>query len=87
MASVHSSGSSVKSYSTRRFEREREEKEERQMQMKLAKMQQTMQNNKPPTPSPHSADDLLPTVHRQVPYTNEVNLENILNFLPELSKM
>lgn len=65
LASVHSSGSSVRSYSARRFEKEREQKEEREMQIRLARMH-SMTNNKPPTPSPQSTDELLPSVHRQV---------------------
>lgn len=69
LASVHSSGSSVRSYSARRFEEERKDKEERQMQLRLSRMQSISGNlsNKPPTPSPQSTDELLPS--RQVRFS------------------
>ncbi|XP_065157454.1 uncharacterized protein [Atheta coriaria] len=65
IASVHSSNS-IRSYSMRRYEKEREQKEEREMQRRLAKLTAGTNNNGgtrvPPTPSPHSTDDLLPTL-------------------------
>lgn len=61
IASVHSS-SSIRSYGGRRYEREREQKEEREMQRRLGKMNSNSTTRIPPTPSPHSTDDLLPTL-------------------------
>ncbi|XP_030752119.1 uncharacterized protein LOC115879428 isoform X2 [Sitophilus oryzae] len=61
LASVHSSNS-VRSYSARRYEREREQKEEREMQRRLSKMTSASTSRIAPTPSPHSTDDLLPTL-------------------------
>lgn len=60
IASVHSV-SSVRSYSTRKFEKERQQKEEREIRLgKLSRANST--NRVAPTPSPHSTDDLLPTL-------------------------
>ncbi|XP_048516426.1 uncharacterized protein LOC109533742 isoform X2 [Dendroctonus ponderosae] len=61
IASIHST-SSMRSYSARRYEREREQKEEREMQRRLSKMNSMSIGRMPPTPSPHSTDDLLPTL-------------------------
>ncbi|XP_066139126.1 uncharacterized protein [Euwallacea fornicatus] len=63
IASIHSAGS-MRSYSARRYEQEREQKEEREMQRRLSKMNSLSMsaNRLPPTPSPHSTDDLLPTL-------------------------
>ncbi|XP_017779123.1 PREDICTED: uncharacterized protein LOC108564558 isoform X2 [Nicrophorus vespilloides] len=63
IASVHS-GNSIRSYSMRRYEKEREQKEEREMQRRLARLQSSMNSSGrvAPTPSPHSTDDLLPTL-------------------------
>lgn len=63
ITSVHST-SSVRSYSARRYEREREQKEEREMQRRLAGMTSSTNSSGriAPTPSPHSTDDLLPTL-------------------------
>ncbi|XP_030752121.1 uncharacterized protein LOC115879428 isoform X3 [Sitophilus oryzae] len=68
LASVHSSNS-VRSYSARRYEREREQKEEREMQRRLSKMTSASTSRIAPTPSPHSTDDLLPTLEedKQIP--------------------
>lgn len=48
----------------RRFEQEREQKEERERQKRLARMNSSTNSltRMPPTPSPHSTDDLLPTL-------------------------
>lgn len=48
----------------RRFEQEREQKEERERQKRLTRMNSSMNSltRIPPTPSPHSTDDLLPTL-------------------------
>ncbi|XP_015839598.1 uncharacterized protein LOC657763 isoform X4 [Tribolium castaneum] len=63
LTSIHS-GNSIKSYSQRRYERERELKEEREMQRRLARMSSSANSSGKiaPTPSPHSTDDLLPTL-------------------------
>lgn len=62
MTSIHSNNSN-RSYSARRYEREREQKEEREMQRRLARMSSSVNSlGKVPTPSPHSTDDLLPTL-------------------------
>ncbi|KAH1029003.1 uncharacterized protein LOC109533742 isoform X3 [Dendroctonus ponderosae] len=68
IASIHST-SSMRSYSARRYEREREQKEEREMQRRLSKMNSMSIGRMPPTPSPHSTDDLLPTLEedKQIP--------------------
>lgn len=68
LASVHSSTSSSRSYSARRLEKERNEKEQRQalQELRLAKQREQMQQQQvAPTPSPrtpHSTDELLPSV-------------------------
>lgn len=48
----------------RRFEQEREQKEERERQKRLTRMNSSTNSltRIPPTPSPHSTDDLLPTL-------------------------
>ncbi|CAH1131602.1 unnamed protein product [Ceutorhynchus assimilis] len=61
IASIHSA-SSLRSYSARRYEREREQKEEREMQRRISKINSASVGRLPPTPSPHSTDDLLPTL-------------------------
>lgn len=62
IASVHST-SSIRSYGGRRYEKEREQKEEREMQRRFTKMNSSSSPTRvPPTPSPHSTDDLLPTL-------------------------
>ncbi|XP_018329189.1 uncharacterized protein LOC108739678 isoform X2 [Agrilus planipennis] len=69
ISSIHS-GSSIRSYSAKRFERDREMKEEREMQKRLAKMTAAMQANgriNQPTPSPRSTDELLPTLTEDKP--------------------
>lgn len=93
LASLNSSTSSARSYSSKRFERERNDKEQRAaiLELRLAKQRQDredQQNNTltqqvAPTPSPrtpHSTDELLPSVEegKEVFY-NEVN-ESIYNF-------
>ncbi|CAH1982277.1 unnamed protein product [Acanthoscelides obtectus] len=66
IASIHSS-TSVRSYSARRYERERREKEERELErrFKLAASSAGSVSGVgvgQPSPSPHSVDDLLPTL-------------------------
>lgn len=67
VASIHSSTSSSRSYSARRFERENMQREQRQLQLQM-QMQIQRDNLKPaaaPTPSPKtpmSTDELLPSV-------------------------
>ncbi|KAJ8978213.1 hypothetical protein NQ317_002033 [Molorchus minor] len=62
IASVHSL-SSIRSYSTRRYERERQQKEEREMERRYSRMTAANSTTRvAPTPSPHSTDDLLPTL-------------------------
>ncbi|XP_036142003.1 uncharacterized protein LOC105838618 isoform X2 [Monomorium pharaonis] len=70
LASVHSSTSSSRSYSARRLEKERNDKEQRQalQELRLAKQREQLQQQQQqvvPTPSPrtpHSTDELLPSV-------------------------
>lgn len=70
LASVHSSTSSSRSYSARRLEKERNDKEQRQVlqELRLAKQREQLQQQQQPvipTPSPrtpHSTDELLPSV-------------------------
>ncbi|KAG5890400.1 hypothetical protein JTB14_026282 [Gonioctena quinquepunctata] len=71
IASVHSMNS-IRSYSARRYDRERQQKEEREMERRYSKMSGTNTNSTMrigPTPSPHSTDDLLPTLEedKQIP--------------------
>ncbi|KAM0736177.1 hypothetical protein ACS0PU_010138 [Formica fusca] len=89
LASVHSSTSSSRSYSARRLEKERNEKEQRQalQELRLAKQREQLQQQQQhvvPTPSPrtpHSTDELLPSVeegkedfyNEQVPTTSDVS--------------
>jgi hypothetical protein len=67
VASIHSSASSSRSYSARRFERENMQRDQRQLQLQM-QMQIQQDNLKPgaaPTPSPKtplSTDELLPSV-------------------------
>ncbi|XP_029049341.1 uncharacterized protein LOC117603910 isoform X3 [Osmia lignaria lignaria] len=91
LTSVHSSTSSARSYSARRLEKERNEKEQRQalQELRLAKQreqQQQQQQQVAPTPSPrtpHSTDELLPSVeegkevfyNEQVPTTSDTTEE------------
>ncbi|XP_076241386.1 uncharacterized protein LOC143183626 isoform X3 [Calliopsis andreniformis] len=92
LTSVHSSTSSARSYSARRLEKERTEKEQRQalQELRLAKQreqeQQRQQQQVAPTPSPrtpHSTDELLPSVeegkevfyNEQVPTTSDTTEE------------
>ncbi|CAK9807834.1 hypothetical protein ANTQUA_LOCUS5357 [Anthophora quadrimaculata] len=91
LTSVHSSTSSARSYSARRLEKERNEKEQRQalQELRLAKQreqQQQQQQQIAPTPSPrtpHSMDELLPSVeegkevfyNEQVPTTSDMTEE------------
>ncbi|XP_033203390.2 uncharacterized protein LOC117164445 isoform X4 [Bombus vancouverensis nearcticus] len=82
LTSVHSSTSSARSYSARRLEKERNEKEQRQalQELRLAKQreqQQQQQQQIAPTPSPrtpHSMDELLPSVEegKEVFYNEQV---------------
>ncbi|KMR03377.1 von willebrand factor d and egf domain-containing protein [Lasius niger] len=70
LASVHSSTSSSRSFSARRLEKERNDKEQRQalQELRLAKQREQLQQQQQqvvPTPSPrtpHSTDELLPSV-------------------------
>ncbi|KAL3276690.1 hypothetical protein HHI36_012060 [Cryptolaemus montrouzieri] len=70
ITSIHSS-SSVRSYSARRYEKERLEKEEREREKRLGRLNSASNSRDKvaPTPSPHSTDDLLPTLEEdnQVP--------------------
>ncbi|XP_072395203.1 uncharacterized protein [Diabrotica undecimpunctata] len=67
IASVHSA-TSIRSYSTRRYERERKEKEERELERRFSKLSSTNSTIRiAPTPSPHSTDDLLPTLEEDRP--------------------
>ncbi|XP_029049338.1 uncharacterized protein LOC117603910 isoform X2 [Osmia lignaria lignaria] len=90
LTSVHSSTSSARSYSARRLEKERNEKEQRQalQELRLAKQreqQQQQQQQVAPTPSPrtpHSTDELLPSVeegkevfYNEVPTTSDTTEE------------
>ncbi|XP_026674045.1 uncharacterized protein LOC108630811 isoform X6 [Ceratina calcarata] len=88
LTSVHSSTSSARSYSARRLEKERNEKEQRQALQELARQreQQQQQQQVAPTPSPrtpHSMDELLPSVeegkevfyNEQVPTTSDMTEE------------
>ncbi|XP_076678399.1 uncharacterized protein LOC143374280 isoform X4 [Andrena cerasifolii] len=82
LTSVHSSTSSARSYSARRLEKERNEKEQRQalQELRLAKQReqhQQQQQQVAPTPSPrtpHSTDELLPSVEegKEVFYNEQV---------------
>ncbi|XP_033610547.1 uncharacterized protein LOC111872356 isoform X2 [Cryptotermes secundus] len=85
VASIHSSTSSSRSYSARRFERENMQREQRQLQLQM-QMQIQRDNLKPaavPTPSPKtpvSTDELLPSVsevreesHHSTPTVNNVS--------------
>ncbi|XP_066582536.1 uncharacterized protein [Prorops nasuta] len=85
LASIHSSTSSARSYSARRLEKERNDKEQRQVlqELKLAKQkEQQQQQQVAPTPSPrtpHSTDELLPSVeegteifYNEVPTTSDI---------------
>ncbi|XP_076165147.1 uncharacterized protein LOC143145551 isoform X3 [Ptiloglossa arizonensis] len=90
LTSVHSSTSSARSYSARRLEKERNEKEQRQalQELRLAKQreqhQQQQQQQVAPTPSPrtpHSTDELLPSVEEgkeQVPTTSDAIEETLV---------
>ncbi|XP_076165150.1 uncharacterized protein LOC143145551 isoform X5 [Ptiloglossa arizonensis] len=95
LTSVHSSTSSARSYSARRLEKERNEKEQRQalQELRLAKQreqhQQQQQQQVAPTPSPrtpHSTDELLPSVeegkevfyNEQVPTTSDAIEETLV---------
>ncbi|XP_032665928.1 uncharacterized protein LOC116841730 isoform X2 [Odontomachus brunneus] len=89
LASVHSSTSSSRSYSARRLEKERNDKEQRQalQDLRLSKQREQVQQQQQqvmPTPSPrtpHSTDELLPSVeegkevfyNEQVPTTSDVS--------------
>ncbi|XP_076629888.1 uncharacterized protein LOC143346039 isoform X5 [Colletes latitarsis] len=94
LTSVHSSTSSARSYSARRLEKERNEKEQRQalQELRLAKQreqQHQQQQQVAPTPSPrtpHSTDELLPSVeegkevfyNEQVPTTSDAIEETLV---------
>ncbi|XP_053976238.1 uncharacterized protein LOC128874998 isoform X4 [Hylaeus volcanicus] len=87
LTSVHSSTSSARSYSARRLEKERNEKEQRQalQELKLAKQreQHQQQQQVAPTPSPrtpHSTDELLPSVEegKEVPTTSDAIEETLV---------
>ncbi|GJQ85770.1 hypothetical protein Trydic_g20331 [Trypoxylus dichotomus] len=90
IASVHS-GNSIRSYSMRRYEKEREQKEEREMQKRLSRMTSATNSTTriPPTPSPHSTDDLLPTLEedKQVPLAiSEESSNSFQDEIPSTSK-
>ncbi|XP_018573884.1 uncharacterized protein LOC108912936 isoform X2 [Anoplophora glabripennis] len=78
IASVHSS-SSIRSYSARRYERERMQKEEREMERRYSKMTRSSSTTRiAPTPSPHSTDDLLPTLEedKQTELSSRIGITN-----------
>lgn len=96
LASLHSTGSSARSYSARRLERERNEKEQRQalQELRLTKQreqQQQQQQQIAPTPSPrtpHSTDELLPAVDegKELFYNEVINskfTQNLISFIQE----
>ncbi|XP_011700478.1 PREDICTED: uncharacterized protein LOC105457487 [Wasmannia auropunctata] len=105
LASVHSSTSSSRSYSARRLEKERNDKEQRHavQELRLSKQreqlqlqQQQQQQQVVPTPSPrtpHSTDELLPSVeegkeafyNEQVPTTSDVS--NIIPITTTMTTM
>lgn len=83
IASVHSV-SSIRSYSTRRYERERKEKEEREMERRFSKLSSTNSTIRvAPTPSPHSTDDLLPTLEEDRPIPPLATKEDSTTSFPE----
>lgn len=86
LASVHSSASSAKSFSAKRLERERNEKEQRQalQELKLSRQREKeSQEQVAPTPSPrtpHSTDELLPSVEegKEATYNQVQKTDKIL---------
>lgn len=54
--------SSIRSYSARRYEKERLQKEERELERRFKMSAGNSVARMAPTPSPHSTDDLLPTL-------------------------
>lgn len=83
IASVHSA-SSIRSYSARRYEKERQQKEEREM--RLAKVSRGNSSNRvAPTPSPHSTDDLLPTLEEDKQVSSNCAVNNFFLFNLQLS--
>ncbi|XP_034940576.1 uncharacterized protein [Chelonus insularis] len=99
LASIHSSVSSARSYSARRLERERNEKEQRQalQELRLAKqreqeLQQQSQQQSAPTPSPrtpHSTDELLPSVEegKEAFYNEQTSTTSPTSGMPSTSKL
>ncbi|CAH1155105.1 unnamed protein product [Phaedon cochleariae] len=90
IASVHSM-TSIKSYSARRYERERQQKEEREMDRRFSKLSRNNSTSRiVPTPSPHSTDDLLPTLEedKQIPplATKEESTTSFHEEMPSTSK-
>ncbi|XP_043287162.1 uncharacterized protein [Venturia canescens] len=95
LASIHSSTSSARSYSARRLERERNDKEQRQalQELRLARsreQQEMAQQIVAPTPSPrtpHSTDELLPSVEegKEVFYNEQVATTSLANEGPGTS--
>ncbi|XP_074038923.1 uncharacterized protein isoform X2 [Leptinotarsa decemlineata] len=80
IASVHSMNS-IRSYSARRYERERQQKEDKELERRYSKMSGTGTNSTMrigPTPSPHSTDDLLPTLEedKQTELTSRIGITN-----------
>ncbi|CAG9863775.1 unnamed protein product [Phyllotreta striolata] len=83
IASVHSV-SSIRSYSARRYERERKEKEERELERRFSKLSGTNSTVRiAPTPSPHSTDDLLPTLEEDRPIPPLATKEDSTTSFPE----
>ncbi|XP_050507119.1 uncharacterized protein LOC126884845 isoform X6 [Diabrotica virgifera virgifera] len=83
IASVHSA-TSIRSYSTRRYERERKEKEERELERRFSKLSSTNSTIRiAPTPSPHSTDDLLPTLEEDRPIPPLATKEDSTTSFPE----
>lgn len=88
LASIHSSTSSAKSYSARRFERERNEKEQRLLlnELKLTKQREQQQMMLTPSPrTPHSTDELLPVEEGSELFFNEVNIKKKEQFNSQFS--
>lgn len=83
LASVHSSNS-IRSYSARRYERERKEKEDRELERRFSKLSGTNSTIRiGPTPSPHSTDDLLPTLEEDRPTPPLAMKEDSTTSFPE----
>lgn len=86
ITSIHS-GSSIRSYSAKRYERERQQKEEREMQKRLSKLNPATSNSNtrlPPTPSPHSVDEPFPLMEELKKVPLAIQEESSTSFQDEL---